>query len=180
MGNLLRDPLTQQERDDLRWYLEEYWKWPYLEFAERGKQVEVFLPRLGKRLYEAVFRHTEASQIVRAWQHYPAVQHQISIISDLPRVLGLPWELLHDGAGFLAVRASAPIALVRRLHMHERAAESKAFEPPLRILFVIARPRGAGFVDPRRLARELLYEVQEYIDVTTQVSYRLAKGEEID
>ncbi len=40
IGDLLHDPLTQQDRDDLHWYLEEYWKWPYLEFATRGKQVE--------------------------------------------------------------------------------------------------------------------------------------------
>ena len=55
-GDLLKDPLTQPERADLQWYLEEYWKWPYEQFLERGKRVEVLLPELGKRLYKAVLR----------------------------------------------------------------------------------------------------------------------------
>ena len=39
-GDLLKDPLASQEREDLRWYLEEYWQWPFEGFAERGKRVE--------------------------------------------------------------------------------------------------------------------------------------------
>jgi hypothetical protein len=54
-GDMLIDPLTQREREDLRWYLEEYWKWPYLGFAARGKQVEALLADVGKRLYNTVF-----------------------------------------------------------------------------------------------------------------------------
>src|SRR6266704_1014205 len=161
-GGVLLDPVARQERDELRWYLSEYWKWPYLGFAERGKRIESLLPRVGQRLYEAVFRHAEAGDIVRAWQDAAVEQRQLSIISSLPRVLALPWELLHDGDGFLAVRAQ--VALVRRLHSHEHARESRTFARPLRILFIAARPRGAGFVDPRLLAHELLDEVQESVN----------------
>jgi hypothetical protein len=39
-GEIFTDPLTKAEWGDLRWYLEEYWLWPYLEFAERGRRVE--------------------------------------------------------------------------------------------------------------------------------------------
>ena len=42
-GDLLSDPLTQQERNDLHWYLEEYWKWPYEQFLKRGRQIEDLL-----------------------------------------------------------------------------------------------------------------------------------------
>ncbi len=41
-GEPLTDPLTNEERKRLRWYLEEYWKWPYLEIrsaSERGGSV---------------------------------------------------------------------------------------------------------------------------------------------
>jgi len=31
-GGLLTDPLTKQEREDLQWYLEKYWQWPYEGF----------------------------------------------------------------------------------------------------------------------------------------------------
>jgi hypothetical protein len=53
-GGLLTDPITWQEREELLWYLEEYWKWPFYEFAQRGKQVEELLVDIGKRLYQAV------------------------------------------------------------------------------------------------------------------------------
>jgi hypothetical protein len=39
--DVLSDPLTQQERDELRWYLEEYWHFPYYEFAQRGREAEI-------------------------------------------------------------------------------------------------------------------------------------------
>src|SRR5437899_13055510 len=58
-GDLLTDPLKQPEREELRWYLEEYWKWPFEGFAQRGKQVEALLPLVVKRLYRAVFGRLE-------------------------------------------------------------------------------------------------------------------------
>src|SRR2546421_12490335 len=54
-GDLLSDPLTQQERASLRWYLEEYSDWPYEQFLERAKKIEALLPELGERLYKTVF-----------------------------------------------------------------------------------------------------------------------------
>src|SRR6059058_3234022 len=64
-GEPLIDPLTGRERNDLRWYLEEYWKWPYLEFATRGRQVEAMLADVGKRLYQAVFGSVEAQTFLQ-------------------------------------------------------------------------------------------------------------------
>jgi hypothetical protein len=37
------------------WSVEEYWQWPFLEFATRGKHVEALLGDVGHRLYDAVF-----------------------------------------------------------------------------------------------------------------------------
>jgi len=31
-GDLLKAPLKEGEEERLRWYLEEYWKWPYEQF----------------------------------------------------------------------------------------------------------------------------------------------------
>src|SRR5215469_4317409 len=47
-GDLLTDPLTSQERKDLQWYLEEYWRWPYEGFLSRGQQIEALLPISGR------------------------------------------------------------------------------------------------------------------------------------
>jgi len=163
-GDLLSDPLTKQDREELRWYLEEYWQWPYEQFLTHGKRVEALLAQLGKRLYESVFKSTRARDILQAWRLHPDVMRQISIVSDIPGALSLPWELLHDEQGFLVLRTKQPVPLVRRLPQRELAAFATAFEPPLRILLVTARPEGAGFIDPRGIARELLDEVQNHIN----------------
>jgi tetratricopeptide (TPR) repeat protein len=166
-GDLLQNPLKEEEEERLRWYLEEYWKWPYERFSERGEEVEELLPVLGKRLYQAVFGSPGAQSVLQTWRLQPAQQRQISIVCDMPRVLSLPWELLHDEQGFLALRSHHPVSIVRRLSLHELPALPTAFEPPLRILLVTARPADAGFVDPRGIARELLEAVSEQIEAET-------------
>src|SRR6266571_2871816 len=166
-GDLLLNPLTPTERAELRWYLEEYWKWPYEQFLEHGRRVEQLLPQLGKRLYRTVFGSLEARDILQAWRSGDAEQRQISIISGLPSALSLPWELLHDEQGFLTLRARTPVSIIRRLPQGEQSARSPSFEPPLRVLLITARPDDAGFVDPRGIARELLDEVQKHVEEGT-------------
>src|SRR5689334_12989491 len=67
-GDLLKDPLSPEEREDLLWYLEEYWQWPFEGFAERGKRVEALLPQVGERLYQAVFSSFKAISLLQAWR----------------------------------------------------------------------------------------------------------------
>lgn len=165
--DVLIDPLTPQERENLRWYLEEYPEWPYEQFLERGKKIEAFLVELGRRLYHAVFGSAAAMSIVQPWRLQPEVHRQISVVSEVPRVLSLPWELLHDEHGFLVLRTRDPVALIRRLPQQELSTFPMPFQPPLRILLVTARPENAGFVDPRSIARELLDAVQGQLDAGT-------------
>jgi hypothetical protein len=89
-GAVLTNPVTEKERSDLRWYLEEYWKWPYEGFAKRGKEVEALLVDIGKRLYKAVFESVNVIEVVQAWRLQPNVARQISIISAMPTLLSLP------------------------------------------------------------------------------------------
>src|SRR5437868_4605237 len=92
MDGRLSDPLEKQERADLRWYLEEYWQWPYAEFAKRGQVVEHKLAVIGKHLYNSLCESKEADRIMQAWLAAPDGQQQLSIITDIPAVLSLPWE----------------------------------------------------------------------------------------
>jgi hypothetical protein len=70
-GDLLADPLTTKEREQIRWYLEEYVDWPYEQFLERGKKIEALLPELGKRLYHKVFGSAGAVSVLQAWRLQP-------------------------------------------------------------------------------------------------------------
>ena len=157
----LRDPFTPTERRELEWYLETYWQWPYEGFADRGQRVEHLLVEAGKRLYRAVF--DQAQPIVQPWRLLPDARRQLSIIGNVPSALSLPWELLCDEQGFLALRTKNPVSIIRRLPQTELGALPIPMALPLRVLLVTARPDDAGFVDPRGIARELLDEVQPQI-----------------
>lgn len=166
-GDLLEDPLKQQERTDLHWYLEQYWQWPFEGFAQRANEIEQLLPKLGKMLYDAVFGSREADRILTKWLSEQG-EHQISIISDIPQALSLPWELLHNEQGYLVMRTRQPVSIIRRLPQSVLLTQlSTPFEPPLRILLVTARPEGTGFLDPRGVARELLDEVADQVNAGT-------------
>jgi WD40 repeat protein/tetratricopeptide (TPR) repeat protein len=129
--------------------------------------VYVSWPYSGQRLYHSLFGSVGAQDLVQVWQKQAAVRHQISLVSDLPAVLSLPWELLCDEHGFLVLRQPDPVSFVRRLLQHEQTLVSTPYEPPLRVLLVTARPKGAGFVDPRSIARELLDEIQAQVEAGT-------------
>jgi len=131
-GDVLEDPLTAKDHENVRWYLEEYVEWPYEQFLERGKKIEVSLAEFGKRLYHAVFGSAAAMSVIQPWRLLPEVQRQVSIVSELPKALSLPWELLHDEQGFLVLRTRNPVSLIRRLPQGELAGFPTPFEPPLR------------------------------------------------
>ena len=161
-GDLLADPFTREEREDLRWYLEESWKWPYAEFRTRAKGIEHRLPELGRRLHGALFGSIGATKVSTAWDLDPRAEgRQLSVLSAIPAALSLPWELLHDEQGFLTLRAQKPVQVIRRLPLTQLGGfDATPFTPPLRVLLVTARPEKVGFVDPRSIARELLDEVE--------------------
>ena len=166
-GDLLQNPLNEEEEERLRWYLEEYWKWPYEQFRTRAEEVEELLPQIGQRLYKAISDSAGAQRVLLPWSLQPEKDRQISIISDNPRVLSLPWELLHDEQGFLALRTKHPVSIMRRLTLEQLPALPTTFTPPLRILLVTARPDEAGFIDPRGIARELLEEIAPQVEEGT-------------
>ncbi len=162
------NPLTKNERNDLRWYLEEYWKWPFEGFAQRGSTVEQLLPVLGQRLYQAVFGQNVARDIIEQWRAETSGSHQISVITTDARTLSLPWELLHDGQEFLALQTNPPISIVRRIAEDQQPSSLvTTFEKPLRVLLVTARPVDEGQVDARIIAREVLDVMQDQIEAGT-------------
>ena len=78
----------------------------------------------------------------------------LTVNSADPRVLRLPWELAADEDSHLFA-ARPPVVVRRRLHKAKQA-RSVQFDLPLRVLMVISRPDGVGFIDPRSSAVALL------------------------
>nr|VFJ44938.1 MAG: hypothetical protein BECKDK2373B_GA0170837_100860 [Candidatus Kentron sp. DK] len=62
-------PLGPIELDDLRWYLEDYAKWPggVAVIRDRAQRIQKNLPEWGRRLYRAAFPAEHAAHVLAAW-----------------------------------------------------------------------------------------------------------------
>ncbi|NQU21273.1 MAG: tetratricopeptide repeat protein [Candidatus Nealsonbacteria bacterium] len=173
-------PLGPIEKDDLRWYLEEYFRWPVGQFADRAAEIEQKLPEWGRLLYDAALAGAPVGEALSAWQHAAdgaGRRFSIEVDSDLPQgdlpqgtsdadqiaareaacgLFALPWELLHDQRDYL-FQGARPVGVRRRL-------PSRHFEPgkpadlPIRILLVSPRPedKHARYIDHRASALPLV------------------------
>ncbi|HEV3468406.1 MAG TPA: TIR domain-containing protein [Pyrinomonadaceae bacterium] len=172
-------PLGVIEAEELRWYLEEYFVWPAGVFQERAERVEARLPEWGQALYGAALAPPAAQEALAAWQQAAeGAERRFSVFveRELPEgaseeeqaaaseaaaeLLALPWELLHDGRGFL-FHGKHPVRVRRRLPNRHRQG-SRPTKQPIRVLLVSPRPEqeGVGYLDHRISALPLVEAVE--------------------
>ncbi len=172
-------PLGVIEAEDLRWYLEEYYVWPIGVFKERAERIEAKLPEWGRNLYQAALASQVAQAALTAWQQARIDgdrRFSILLDSELPEgaseeekaiareaatdLLSLPWELLHDGEGFL-FHGKHPVRVRRRLP-NRRSQPVRLTGLPIRILLVSPRPEDSrvGYIDHRISARPLVEAIE--------------------
>ena len=142
--------------------------------------MEAELPGWGEKLYASAVGHEKSQQVFAAWQHAdPAAERRFSIrVDDEPplgvakeeaaeaaaELLGLPWELLHDGSGWL-FQGGAPVRVRRRLPNRKIQPVQQA-ELPVRILLLSPRPvadgggNPIGYIDHRASALPLVEAVE--------------------
>jgi len=145
--------LTDADYDNLRWYLEEYMELPDGGAVVRAERIEADLQTWGKRLHDAVFSSAENQQQLQRLldAHEP---RELTLATSDPALLRLPWELMSDSAGSLALRVSVR----RQLDIPSEPPASAltiGVKLPLRILYIVSRPEDAGFIDPRLTTKAL-------------------------
>lgn len=134
--------LSEDDYEDLRWYLEEFMDLPDGGAVTRAQRIERDLDRWGRQLHDALFAVNENRDLLN--QLLAAREpRELTIATRDPALLRLPWELMADGAGSLAERVS-----VRRQLERPETTERRAAKLPLRILYIVSRPADAGFIDP--------------------------------
>lgn len=156
-------PLGALEADDMRWYLEEFPLWAYGVRRERAAKIEKALPQWGRRLFDAALGPAGQAAPFRAWRDAGRAERRITVKVDdrgpapeverheaAARLLALPWELLHDGTGYLFEGAHGA-RVRRRLPSTHAMHEAPPSSLPLRVMVVLSRPEGdgVGFLDPR-------------------------------
>ncbi|MGA1408504.1 MAG: tetratricopeptide repeat protein [Prochlorotrichaceae cyanobacterium] len=153
-GMPFTSPVTESDRKEIRWYLETYAA-SYTSEADdqQAARIAEKLPRIGLALFEAVFQDFTAQQFFTRFLADTQPGRSLTIETNEPEVLMLPWELLRSpGRDYLFLEN--PRVTVRR---QVNAGIAGGGRPPLRLetkeklrlLFVVSRPEGAGFLDPR-------------------------------
>jgi tetratricopeptide (TPR) repeat protein len=149
-------PFDSKALDDLRWYLEEYLRFPYGLEPENAKKIELKLQAWGQQLFDLVFRSSEkARDFFQEATRAGLDKCEISIVSDNPAVLNLPWELLFSpDYQFLAPLLAG---MYRSLSEYAVRAELGTMsDEQLNILLVIARPYGERDINFQTIARPML------------------------
>jgi hypothetical protein len=148
------NPLTARQREDLRWYLEDYLQAPFAVYEERGEQVQSQLVSWGEALFAALFGPGRQARdaYLRARDSGAT---ELVVSSNSAGFLALPWELLKDP------ERAEPLALSlttfdRTFGTAASAVENAASGDVLRVLMVIARPQGVCDVGYQMVARRLL------------------------
>jgi tetratricopeptide (TPR) repeat protein len=142
--------LSEDDYEDLRWYLEEYLELPDGGAVIRAQRIEGNLDRWGRKLHDALFTAEENRDLLKQLLASPEPR-ELTLATQDPRLLQLPWELMTDDASRLALRMS-----VRRQLETPKKTTSRPAQLPLRILYIVSRPADAGFIDPRLTAKALL------------------------
>jgi tetratricopeptide (TPR) repeat protein len=177
-------PLGPIEAEELGWYLERWPVWPNPLVADRARQVEANLIAWGQTLHAAALPLQPTANVLQAWAGVAAgASRRFSVSVDDSLLLGaseaenataqeaatallaLPWELLHNGDGFL-FQGARPIRVRRRLpNKRDRAVPVVA--PPIRVLLITSRPEdnACAYLDHRASALPLVAATEELGDV---------------
>jgi hypothetical protein len=156
--------LTDDDYENLRWYLEEYMDLPDGGAVTRAEGIEAQLHQWGRRLHDALFSPPQNRSLLQELLASPEPR-ELTIATDKSELLRLPWELLADERGSLAQRVS-----VRRQLEQPKATVSRAVKLPLRMLYVVSRPADTGFIDPR-MTTKALFMAPDPLGASVQIDF---------
>ena len=187
-------PLQPLELEDIRWYIEDYFQWPTGVFKQRAQKTEQQLPEWGNALFAAAIGGESAREPLGAWQRAGrggAGSRRFSVQVDAEPIegtaeaeaalfreaasdlLSLPWEILHDGKGYLSQGANG-VRVRRRLPNRQETTAIEA-DLPIRVLLLSPRPevddagKPVGYIDHRSSALPLVQAVENLGEALVKV-----------
>jgi tetratricopeptide (TPR) repeat protein len=149
--------LGDQDREDLRWYLEDYLKYPVDPAPRIAARVQARMAEVGLDLFRAIFDSDSDTRALWAEVSRDLAGTRVEVISEVDAANALPWELLRAPATDTPVALEAA-AFVRAQRQVARSARAPRVEEGerIRVLLVICRPGGAEDVPFHSVASHLL------------------------
>ena len=153
--------LTAQDRENLRWYLEDYLQFPQDPAPKIAARIEQRLTAIGVELFQNLFQSSDDARDLWATLRTRLNDTRVEVVTSVREAATIPWELLRDP------KTDAPLAL--RAQAFVRATPSRprrrrcraAGSGPIRILLVICRPGGGEDVPFRSVASRIVKSLSE-------------------
>ena len=169
------NPLEEADLKELRWYLEDYGTTYAAEPDDnRAAAVRDRLPVWGTALFEAALEgERKAAKLFDRFLDAAEEGRVLSIAADHPAVLSLPWELLHTPNGTFLCNENPPISIRRGLPSagQGRSPHQRDPKPGLHLLFIISRPEGVPFINPRSDADAVLTALKDQKQQRAEVEF---------
>lgn len=163
--------LSDQEQEELRWYLEDYLQKAAVIEAEVVQQVTDMIRQRGIELYQKVFTANANTQAVWFAVRDQLADLRIEISTGIAEAASIPWELIRDP------ELDSAIALRVKAFVRVQSDPNIAFidVPPLddsgrlRLLYIVCRPSGSRDVPLRALVNRILQDLgpdRDRFDIT--------------
>ncbi len=155
---------TPADREELRWYLENFLAYPRGEFAVRAARAEEMIRVRGAEMFDAVFGDAPRRALYDAVAgRLPELRVVIETAQDDFSAIGLPWEIMCDGRRGGKTLSRATRSFVRS--QPDLPPAARPFAPPtdtFNILLIISRPNGVPEIPFLEEARPLLDLAHRY------------------
>lgn len=152
--------LTDQEQEDLRWYMEDYLQVAEPAHAVQVEQIEAWMQRRGIELYESILEGSRDVQRIFDRVLDELADLRVEITSGIAEAAAIPWELMREP------QSDSAIALRVRSFVRVQSNPNIGFVPVptaddgrIRLLYVVCRPGGTGDVSLRAIANRLLQDL---------------------
>ena len=157
---------SPEDEEKIRWYLEEYLRFPTDPAPEIARNVETRMREIGTNLFDAIFKENHDGE--RIWQSIR--NHLAEIDFEIIDECGvmIHWELIQDPLDQTPI-ACAVNSFVRLVRRKDDASQSFAPQHLLRVLLVISRPAGDSDVAFRSIAGRLLAYLSNYRSIKVEV-----------
>lgn len=153
--------VKDNDRADMRWYLEDYLQYPIDPAPAIAKRIENRISQIGTELFNAVLLSNEEARLIWDEVEPNLLDTRIEIVTAIEESTNIPWELMHHPM------IDEPVAIhtksfVRSLpKTAKRNKEKKIDSGPLRILLIISRPGAMHDIEYRSISREIINGLKE-------------------
>lgn len=168
-------PLGPIEAGRMKWYIEDYPQAPFLEkILDRGAAHEKEMVEWGKNLFDTLTEPRDARELFWEWKGDNVHERRFSVkfnffneknlpperLEAINVLMATPWEILHDGQGYL-FQGKKPVRVRRRIPNKGRKANLE-LRDKLRVLLLSPRPvdKQAGYIDHRVAPKALLAAIE--------------------